>query len=90
LPSITGCATFQVRGTPGANFALTLPTGAIMIQSGLGDTMAVDEWATNAPASPSLSLQGQYQFNVVGTLHVQPNQPDGEYTGTFTVSVDYN
>jgi Mat/Ecp fimbriae major subunit len=90
LPSTFGCATFQVLGSAGASFAISLPPSAITIQSGLGDSMTVDSWATNAPGSPSLSLQGQYQFNVGGTLHVQPNQPDGQYAGTFTVSVDYN
>ncbi len=84
-----GPAAFQVSGTPNANYAISLPAGAVTITNGT-DTMSVDSWTTDVSGQQTLSAAGTAVFYVGGTLHINPFQPLGIYAGSFTVSVDYN
>ena len=49
--------------------------------------MGVD--AFRSSKSSGTLVSGSDSFTVGGTLDVTANQPTGEYTGTFTVAVEY-
>ena len=83
----TAAAAFDVTGTSGATYALTLPTSA-NITSG-ANTMLVDTFVSSIGATGTLA-GGAESFNIGGTLNVGAAQPTGAYAGTFTVNVEYN
>jgi hypothetical protein len=81
-------AGFTVTGVSGSTYAISLPGSNITVGDGGGHSMTVDTW-TGSKASGTLS-SGTDTFTVGGTLHVAASQVAGSYTGTFSVSVNYN
>ncbi|MEM1105666.1 MAG: DUF4402 domain-containing protein [Pseudomonadota bacterium] len=87
LSSDHTAASFNVTGEPESAYTITLPS-SVAISNGNGGNMTVNAFA-GSKASGTLSLGGTDSFNVGGTLNVAANQATGEYTGTFTVTVEY-
>jgi len=79
-------AQFDVTGEADASYTISLPT-SVSISNGAGANMTVDNF-TGSKATGTL-VSGSDSFNVGGTLDVAANQATGEYTGTFTVTVEY-
>lgn len=79
-------AAFNVSGEADASYTIELPR-SINITNGAGGSMVVDSFAGSK--SNGTLVSGADSFTVGGTLAVSANQPSGEYTGTFTVSVEY-
>jgi len=79
-------ANFKVSGEADASYTIELPN-SINIANGAGGSMVVDGF-TGSKSSGTL-VSGADSFNVGGTLGVAANQPSGEYTGSFVVSVEY-
>ena len=80
-------ASFDVTGASGANYSITLPSSATL--SSGGNTMTIDTFTDDAGATPTLS-GGSDTFNVGATLNVGATQAAGTYSGTFSVTVNYN
>ena len=95
LPVVTGtvaAAHFNVAGTPGYTYSITLPGAAILIESG-SDNMTVDNFTSNPNLTGTLDgTLGTQTINVGATLHVGANQASGTYTSAtpFNVTVNYN
>ena len=53
-------------------------------------SMLVDGFVSSPSGSGILDSTGHQTLTVGATLHVNPNQADGDYTGTFPVTVTYN
>jgi hypothetical protein len=95
LATATGGVTF-VPGQPAAadQFVATGdPNRQIAVVGGSG-TITSGAWsmavsATPAQASGTLSAAGTLAFSVGGTLTVLPNQPAGQYSGSYPVTVAY-
>ncbi len=81
-------ASFSVTGEPGQAYFITLPSSATL--SSGGDTMTIDTFTDDAGASPVLGIGGSDTFNVGATLNVGATQAAGTYSGTFSVTVNYN
>ncbi len=81
-------AGFTVTGNPNSTFSVTLPTSISL--TGAGPSMTVNNFTSSLTTSPALSSSGSSTFKVGGTLAVRANQSVGTYTGTFTVTVNYN
>jgi hypothetical protein len=89
-------AHFAVTGKRSATYAITLP-GSITL-SGPGTAMTVNAFtasvgggAPSNPATGTLSTPaGTQTFNVGAALTLGANQVDGDYSGTFNVTVTYN
>ncbi len=62
------------------------PNGSIRLNSG-ANSMAVDSFVSS-PAS-TMSIQTPQVLSVGATLTVAPNQAPGNYSGTFSVTVNY-
>ncbi len=79
-------AEFDVTGEADASYTIDLPN-AVQISNGAGGNMTVDNF-TGSKSNGTL-VAGEDNFAVGGTLAVAANQATGEYTGTFTVAVEY-
>lgn len=83
-----GAASFDVTGDNNATYAITLP-GTASITSGV-NTMSVGTFTSTPSATGTLSAAGAQTVTVGGTLTVASAQVAGAYTGTFSVTVEYN
>jgi hypothetical protein len=90
LTSTVTAATFHVTGSNvgSPTYAITLPAAPVTISSG-ANTMTVDTF-TSSPSGTSALTAGADDLNVGATLHAGAGQAAGSYTGSFSVSVDYN
>ncbi len=79
---------FAVSGQGGASFSVTLP-GSATLSSG-GNTMTVDNFNHDGGVSPTIAGGGSRTINVGATLNVGSNQAGGVYTGSYSISVNYN
>ncbi len=79
----TSAAGFDVTGTTGE--VVDISADASVTLTGPSGTMT----ASLTPSATSLTLAGGDSFTVGGTLNVGANQADGAYSGTFSVTVDY-
>ena len=79
-------AAFNVTGEADQSYTIDLPS-SIQISNGAGANMTVNNF-TGSKATGTL-VSGADTFTVGGTLGVAANQATGEYTGTFTVAVEY-
>lgn len=76
-------ANFTATGQSGQTATVSVP-GSVSLTSG-SDTMST----TLVPSATSLSLAPTGSFTVGGTLSVGANQAAGTYTGSFSVTVEY-
>lgn len=86
-----GAASFTVSGAASATYAVTLPSTATLTGPGSpAATMSVGTFTSTPSGTGTLSTGGSQTLTVGGTLTVASAQAVGSYTGTFTVSVEYN
>lgn len=81
-------ADFTVAGADGASYALTLP-GSANIAFG-ANTMLVDNFTTSLIGATGTLSGGSDSFQLGASLNVGAAQVAGAYTGSFTVTVEYN
>lgn len=89
IPSDYGASFFKILGTPYSSFALTIPTASIYITNNNNASMEVKTWTKDRPARPTLNSMGYLEVRIGATLVVDTFQEIGNYTGTFTVTVNY-
>lgn len=53
------------------------------------ETMTVDTWTISGNAKRTVAAQEPFNFKIGGTLHVNANQAEGVYLGTFAVDIQY-
>lgn len=80
-------SSFTVQGEPFATVSISLGDGAIV--TGPGSAISVHDLAHSAGPTPALDRFGGLTFSVGATLAVGPSQPQGHYSGTYTVTVNY-
>ena len=88
-----GAAEFVGAGTPNRNVLIREPSGTITLtRSGGTETMTVSNFRVNGGngTSRKIAADGTLVFKVAGRLNVGANQREGQYVGTFPVTVDYN
>lgn len=88
-------ARFTVVGEPNRYYTISDP-GQITLSDGSNNTMLVDTFFGAGSGNDTewrglqrLRATGIARFNAGAVLHVKPNQPPGVYTGSFTLTVDY-
>ena len=91
--------TFVITGEPGAVVSITLPTSTVNLvgtdaaAGGADMTIGSGTWVTNQVSNSSVTLTavtGVVTLKVGATLAVGAAQKAGPYSGSFTVSVNYN
>lgn len=95
LGGTISAASFNVTGAPSRAFLITLPVSGTITCTGGGtcavgtDTITVNTFVSN-PASPAtLDGAGTATLDVGATLQLTGSEPDGNYSGTFNVTVQY-
>lgn len=83
-----GAASFSLTGAPNFVFTITLPTTIAITGTG-GSTMNVTTIVSNPSGTGTLSAGGTSTLIVGGTLTLSGNQAPGAYSGTFSVTVNY-
>ena len=80
-------ASYTIVGQPLTSYAVTVPASFNVISAGNPDMTVnpLPEYTMN-----SINEFGNSTLNVGGVLNVAANQPGGEYTGTFDVTIVYN
>ena len=81
----TTAAGFTLGGTTGQVVTVSVPAN-VGLSNGSGGTMSAT-LAASAPTVTLVALAGT--FTVGGVLSVAANQADGDYTGTFIATVNY-
>jgi Domain of unknown function (DUF4402) len=82
-------ASFNVSGTGGASYTITLPlNNTVSLSDASSNTMSVNSFASNPPTG-LLSGGGAQTIRIGATLTVGNNQPPGIYSGSFNVTVNY-
>ena len=92
LPTPTGtvqAATFTVTGGTTATYTITLPGAASTLTDAGSHTMTLDTWTSNPSGTGTLAA-GTQTVSVGGTLHLSSAQAVGTYSGSFSVTVNYN
>jgi hypothetical protein len=84
-----GAASFAVTGDTTATYAITLPTTATITHTDTTTTMSVGTFVSNPSVTGTLTA-GAQTLLVGGTLTVASAQLAGAYSGSFSVTVDYN
>lgn len=81
-------ASFRVSGTSNASYTITLPTDHVVLLVDGANTMALNGFVSN-PVSGTLSGGGSQMIMVGATLVVGGAQAAGNYTGSYSVTVNY-
>ncbi len=84
-----GPAQFTVHGTNNAIYSISVVDSAITLSDGAGHSMSVNSFVTNPSGTGILSGAGAQTVSVGATLNVGLNQPAGNYSGSFGISVNY-
>ncbi len=82
-----GAAGFTVAGDTNYTYAITLPSTATLTSG--GNSMTINSFTSN-PSGTGTLASGAGTVTVGGTLQVGASQAPGAYTGTFSVTMDYN
>jgi hypothetical protein len=80
---------FTVSGFGALTFDITLPANGVVTLTGPGPAMAVDNFVDSGGGSGTLAA-GIATFTVGADLSVGANQTAGAYSGSYTVTVNYN
>jgi len=86
-------AKYTISGESGSTVAIVLPTSASTLERDGGEeTMTVNNFVDNSLEGLSVYTLGATGVEILvgATLNVGANQAAGIYTGTFSISVDYN
>lgn len=94
-PGTHNAASFYVSGYDDAAYSITLPASPVILtHTASAKTLVVDNWSSvPSPGIGTGMLQGGYQVVYVGaTLNVGTlnDNPVGIYTGTYTITFDFN
>ncbi|MDD4429599.1 MAG: DUF4402 domain-containing protein, partial [Paludibacter sp.] len=79
-------ARFTVSGDADRSFSISLPS-SVTIAGPSGASMSLTDFTEN---SGNVLNGGTNSFYVGATLNMNARQRGGSYSGTFSVSVDYN
>ncbi len=88
-------ASFYITGQPDASFTIALPTSPVTITNvNTSKTMLVTDWMSEPSSGVGAgTLRGGSEIVSIGaTLQVGTanDNPTGVYTGTYTITFDYN
>jgi hypothetical protein len=86
-------ASYTVTGEGGQLISISIPPSFTMVRSGGSETLTVsttNDVVTSPTLNNTLGKGGTYTFNVGGSFPLDSSVPLGSYTGTFTVTVQYN
>lgn len=81
-------AVFTVTGEGNAAYSVTLPT-SMTLTSG-PNSVIVDGFNHDGGGTPTIGGGGSRDLSIGATLNIGANQLSGTYTGSYTITVNYN
>ncbi len=78
---------FRVEGSANASVSYSFSAGNVL--SGPGDDIPIVAFQLNRSNPFTLSGNGRRNFRVGATIQTAPNQLSGIYTGTYTLTINY-
>lgn len=81
-------AVYTATGEVNATYSISLPA-SVNIASG-ANTMMVNGFTSDPTPTGLIGAGGSQTINVGATLNVGANQPSGDYSGTYNVTIAYN
>lgn len=78
---------FTVSGTPGQSLNFSVPASITMTNTN-GDSLPITV-ATTGQGTQSLGTTGSFTFYVGGSIALTSTMPTGPYSGTFSVTANY-
>lgn len=88
LSGTPSAANFLAYG--GKNAAVSLSFSSNNFLTGAGDPIALHSLNSDLKNNAKFDKDGELVFNVGGAITVNDNQLGGPYTGTYTVTLEYN
>ena len=82
----TAAGTFKVTGSNNCTVLISFVAGTLI---GPGAAMQIQNFTTDAGATPTLQHGGTLTFDVGADLVINAGQAGGNYTGTYMVTVIY-
>ena len=91
MPQGSGSAAqFTVSGTPSSSYTITLPADGTVLLSNGNHHMAINGFTSSPGNTITMPLNGTQMLSVGATLTVGNTQTPGSYTGSFSVTLNYN
>ena len=81
-------AQFLASGSPNRTYTITHDSGATLT-NGSGDTLSITTLLIDGPTTRQFGSNGESTIGVGGILSVAGNQAEGSYSGSFSLTVDY-
>ena len=81
-------ASFIIQGRPNESFTVQVPDSIELLDQN-GNKIILENFKSSAEQS-NLDPSGNMEFTVGGKLNVDPNQPNGSYSGTLVINVHYS
>lgn len=86
--ALGNAAAFYLTGKSGSGFSIVLPSNITL--TGPGASMQLSVFKSTPSLVGSFNTSGNATVNVGATLAVGANQAAGVYSGSFSITVDYN
>lgn len=84
---IPSAAQFSARGDKNAAVFISFSSGNTL--TGAGTPMQLTNFTTNAGSSPAFDAGGRISFRVGASLSINPAQSQGNYSGSYVITLDY-
>ncbi|QJQ32179.1 DUF4402 domain-containing protein [Sphingomonas lacunae] len=81
-------AQFLASGTPNRTYSISHDGGATLT-NGSGGTLTISSLMIDGPTTRQFDANGESVIGVGGVLAVAGNQAEGSYSGSFSLTVDY-
>ena len=87
-PGTRGAGRFTITGEANRMFRVSEPN-KLLISNGAA-TMTVDKLTSSLNGRGQFDANGRYELRMGGRLKIDANQPSGDYTGTYELTVIYH
>lgn len=80
--------TWSVQGEPSTAYTITLPESDVVLSSG-SDSMIVTDFTDSEGGSAVTDGAGTDSFSIGATLNVGADQAEGDYSGSYEITIAY-
>ena len=81
-------AQFLATGTATHSYTISHDSSATLT-NGAGDSLSITSLTLDGPTTRQFDSAGQSMIGVGGVLAIAANQAEGDYSGSFSLTVDY-
>lgn len=82
-------AVFHLQGTPSQAYIVTLPSNTSVTMTSGANSVRVTDFTMSPGPTGTFNSVGSQNITIGATMNVDSNNPPGDYSGTFSFSIDY-